>query len=94
MIKRKHIAIVIFIIAAIIVMDSAFYIVGETEQVIVTQFGNPIGDPVTAAGVHVKMPFIQKANFFDKRFLEWDGDANQIPTKLRPTKSICIPSSL
>ncbi|MFC1585482.1 protease modulator HflC [Fibrobacterota bacterium] len=59
----------------------AAYIVKETEQVIITQFGKPVGSPVVDPGIHFKIPFIQKANFFDKRFLEWDGNPNQIPTK-------------
>jgi membrane protease subunit HflC len=49
--------------------------------VIITQFGKPIGDPITSPGIHFKIPGIQEANFFDKRFLEWDGDPNQVPTK-------------
>ena len=53
----------------------------EVDQVIVTQFGNPIGEAVTEAGLHFKVPFIQKTNYFDKRFLEWDGNPNQVPTK-------------
>jgi len=67
-------------VIAILVLTSAFYIVDETEQVVITQFGDPIGDPITSAGLHLKMPFIQKATYFEKRFLEWDGDANQVPT--------------
>ncbi len=67
--------------ALLLVLSSALYIVNETEQVVITQFGEPVGSPVTTPGLHLKMPFIQKANFFDKRFLEWDGDANQVPTK-------------
>ena len=59
------------------------YTVNEVEQVIITQFGEPVGDPVTTPGLHFKIPFIQTANFFDKRFLEWDGDPNQIPTRDR-----------
>jgi len=58
-----------------------FYIVSETDQVIITQFGEPIGQAITNPGLHIKAPFIQKANHFEKRWLEWDGDANQIPTK-------------
>lgn len=58
-----------------------FYIVHETEQVIITQFGDPVGGAVVAPGLKFKIPFIQKANFFEKRYLEWDGDRNQIPTK-------------
>ncbi len=57
------------------------YIVGETDQVVITQFGDPKGDPVTTPGLHFKVPFIRKANYFDKRFLEWDGDPNEVPTR-------------
>ncbi|MEJ2722955.1 MAG: protease modulator HflC, partial [bacterium] len=57
------------------------YVVQEPEQVIITQFGKPVGEPVDTPGLHVKVPIIQKAHRFDKRFLEWDGDANQLPTK-------------
>jgi membrane protease subunit HflC len=55
--------------------------VGEAEQVIITQFGDPVGEPIAAPGLHFKVPFIQQANYFDKRFLEWDGSPNQVPTK-------------
>jgi membrane protease subunit HflC len=71
-------------IAAVIVLltlTGAFYVVDETEQVIITQFGKPVGDPVTQPGLKFKIPFIQKANSFDRRYLEWDGDPNQLPTK-------------
>lgn len=61
--------------------STATYSVGEAEQVIITQFGNPVGAPVATAGLHFKLPFIQQANYFDKRFLEWDGNPNQVPTK-------------
>ena len=63
-----------------VLLDSV-YIVSETNQVIITQFGEPIGGAVTAPGLHMKMPFIQKTNYFDKRWLEWESDPNQIPTK-------------
>jgi membrane protease subunit HflC len=68
-------------ILLLIIIFSSAYIIKETEQVIITQFGEPIGDPVINPGVHFKLPIIQNANFFEKRFLEWDGDPNQIPTK-------------
>ena len=64
-----------------IVLGNSLYVVNEPEQVIITQFGKPKGEPVTTPGLRLKMPFIQKANYFEKRFLEWDGDPNQIPTK-------------
>jgi membrane protease subunit HflC len=67
--------------AALVVLFGATYTVSETEQVVITQFGNPVGDPVTEPGLHVKIPFIQNVNSFDKRFLEWDGNPNQVPTK-------------
>ncbi len=66
---------------ALILWSSSTYLVGETEQVIITQFGEPKGSPVTTPGLHVKIPFVQQANFFEKRFLEWDGSPNQMPTK-------------
>lgn len=60
---------------------SAIYILPEGRQAIITQFGRPIGEPVTDAGLHVKMPFIQNIQFVDKRILSWDGYPNQIPTR-------------
>ena len=65
----------------LIVLRGAFYVVKEPEQVVITQFGKPVGDPVTTPGLKVKVPLIQKVHRFDKRFLEWDGDANELPTK-------------
>lgn len=80
---QKRIQIIVIVAAAflLIVLSQCFYEVQEYEQVVVTQFGKPVGQPITEPGVHFKIPLIQKANFFDKRFLEWDGDPNQIPTK-------------
>lgn len=62
-------------------LSQALYTVPETEQVLITQFGRPIGDPVTEAGLHLKIPFIQKVNRIEKRILEWDGRPNEMPTK-------------
>jgi membrane protease subunit HflC len=64
-----------------IVLANSLYVVNEPEQVIITQFGRPVGDPVDRPGLKFKTPFIQKVHRFDKRFLEWDGDANQLPTR-------------
>ena len=77
---KQGIALVVLVGIAM-VLYSAVYIVDETQQVIITQFGDPVGDAITEPGIKFKMPFIQVANFFDKRFLEWDGDANQVPTR-------------
>ncbi len=68
-------------IVVLVVVSSGFYVLDERQQVIITQFGEPVGDAVTSPGLHFKTPFIQMANFFDKRVLEWDGDANQVPTR-------------
>jgi modulator of FtsH protease HflC len=72
---------VILIAVALITAWSSFYTVAETEQVVITQFGEPIGKPIDAPGLHVKLPFVQEVNVFDKRWLEWDGSANQVPTR-------------
>ena len=69
------------VVLGLVVLYASVYTVSETEQVIVTQFGKPVGGPITAAGLHVKVPFIQTLHRFDKRWLEFDGDPNQIPTK-------------
>ena len=79
--RGKALAIALFCLVILLVLMGSVYIVSETEQVVITQFGDPVGDPITEPGVHFKLPFIQDANFFDKRFLEWDGDPNQVPAK-------------
>ncbi len=79
--QAVFILIAIVIISVLLAISGGLYIVDETRQVVITQFGKPIGEPVTGAGLHFKMPFIQQANYFEKRVLEWDGTPNQIPTK-------------
>ena len=71
----------ILILLAVAAIGGAFYVVNEAQQVIITQFGKPVGDPITTPGLKIKTPFIQKANSFEKRFLEWDGEPNEVPTK-------------
>jgi membrane protease subunit HflC len=65
----------------LLVLRSGLYVVQEPDQVVITQFGKPVGDPVTTPGLKFKIPMVQAVNRFDKRFLEWDGDSNQLPTK-------------
>ncbi len=77
----RNIIVIAVPFAILIVFLNTLYVVSETNQVIITQFGEPIGDAIIKPGLHMKVPFIQKANYFEKRWLEWDGDANQIPTK-------------
>ena len=64
-----------------LILSGAFYTVDQTEQVIITQFGQPVGDPITEPGLHFKIPFVQNVNSLDKRFLEWDGAPVAIPTR-------------
>ncbi|MDH3951882.1 MAG: SPFH domain-containing protein, partial [Deltaproteobacteria bacterium] len=69
------------IVVAAMVSTGAFYVVNEGEQVVITQFGRPVGAAVKDAGLNFKIPFIQAVNRFEKRLLNWDGSPNQIPTK-------------
>jgi modulator of FtsH protease HflC len=73
----------IVVIATLLVLSGAFYTVEEGQQAVLVQFGRPVGEPVTEAGLHVKLPFVQGVRRFEKRLLTWDGDPNQIPTKGR-----------
>ena len=65
------------------VLTSALYTVSEIDQVIITRFGEPVSDPITEPGLHLRTPFIDTVNRFEKRFLEWDGVPNQVPTRDR-----------
>jgi membrane protease subunit HflC len=69
-----------FLIIVVIGFFSGAYIVDETEQVVITQFGRAVGEPKTSPGLYFKVPLIQQANYFPKHLLEWDGDPGQIPT--------------
>ena len=79
--RIKLVAILAVLGIAAFVAMSSIYTVSEVEQAIITQFGKPIGAPVTAAGLKVKVPFIQDVNLMDKRVLEWDGNPTDMPTK-------------
>ena len=68
-------------LVALTLLNSSLYTVGEQEQVIITQFGRPVGAPVTEAGLHFKTPFVQDVNRFDKRILQWDGPPAEMTTK-------------
>jgi membrane protease subunit HflC len=81
MLNKKFIIWAGLIIFTLIIVGSAAFVVTETEQVIITRFGKPVGDPIINPGINFKIPLIEEANFFEKRFLEWDGDPNQVPTK-------------
>ncbi|WP_339900931.1 protease modulator HflC [uncultured Cyclobacterium sp.] len=79
--KKSNLFYIILVVVAIILSAQSVFILDETQQAIVTQFGKPVGEPRTSPGVNIVVPFIQKVQFFDKRYLEWDGDKNQVPTK-------------
>ena len=79
--KSKILFPLIILVSIAVLAGNPFYTVNEGTQAVITQFGEPMGVPVTSSGLHMKMPFIQKATFFEKRILEWDGYPTQIPTK-------------
>jgi len=68
-------------LAVFILVPAATFTVGELEQVVITQFGRPVGVPVRDPGLHYRVPFIQKINRIDRRYLEWDGNPTQMPTR-------------
>jgi modulator of FtsH protease HflC len=73
--------IVIALAAGSIFLVNSVYTVNEVEQIIITEFGKPVGNPITEAGLKLKVPFIQEVNSIDKRILEWDGSPSDMPTK-------------
>jgi membrane protease subunit HflC len=73
----------VLVAAILLVLAGTFYTLEEGQQAVIVQFGRPVGRPVTEAGLHVKLPFVQEVRRFEKRLLIWDGDPNQIPTKGR-----------
>jgi membrane protease subunit HflC len=76
---KGPIILIVLLVVGVVVYQSA-YIVDETQQVVVTQFGRIVGSPVVSPGLKFKVPFIQAANYFPKNLLDWDGDPGQIPT--------------
>jgi len=79
--QKKIIYRLSILIVLLIILFQGTFLVNETEQVVITQFGKPVGNAITSPGLNFKIPFIHKANYFEKRYMEWDGDPNQIPTK-------------
>lgn len=79
----RTITIISLVVSLVVILafEGSTFIVDEKEQVIITQFGRPVGQAITEPGLYFKLPFIQKANYFEKRYMEWDGDPNQVPTK-------------
>ena len=77
----KPIVLLVLVGTVVFILTSALYAVSEIEQVIITQFGRPVGAAVTTAGLKLKVPFIQEVNRIDKRILEWDGSPTDMPTE-------------
>ncbi len=78
---RSTTVLLVVLLGALVLLGQTAYTVSETEQVIITRLGEPVGDPVVESGLHFKVPFIERINVFEKRFLEWDGNPNQVPTR-------------
>jgi len=80
---NKTLSLILSIVALVVIITAAngFFIVNETQQAIITQFGKPVGEPITDPGIHFMVPVIQSTHFFEKRFMEWDGSPNQVPTR-------------
>jgi len=85
---KRWLAVGVIGIVLLVVLSSSVYTVDASEQVVVLEFGKPVGAPVTEPGLHFKKPFIQEVRRFDKRLLSWDGDPNQIPTRGREFISV------
>lgn len=76
----KSKALIIPLVIVLFVLYQGIYTVDETQQVVITQFGKPVGDPITEPGLNFKIPFVQTVSYFPKNLLQWDGDPSQIPT--------------
>ena len=81
--NRNQPILLVLLLVGLFLLGSSVYTVSEFNQAVITQFGEPVGEPVTEPGLHLKVPFVQTANMFEKRFLEWDGNPNQVPTRDR-----------
>jgi membrane protease subunit HflC len=79
--KTKSILISVSVIIILIGLNSSVFIVQEKDQVVITQFGKPVGEAIIEPGMYFKLPLIQVANYFERRYMEWNGAPNQVPTK-------------
>ena len=77
---RWVVSIGVIVLVAIVLIGASAYRIDETEQAVIIQFGKPIGNAITEAGLHFKKPFIQQVRRYDKRILAWDGEPEQVPT--------------
>ena len=87
--NKSWLLIVVAVIA--ILLYSAAYMVDETQQVVITQFGRIVGEPVTTPGLHFKIPFIQRANVFNKNLLDWDFELSNIKADMVRYELLIVP---
>src|SRR6056297_1843268 len=79
--KSRYIVLIVVVIIALVCFFNSVIVVDETEQVVVTRFGKIVQNPITEPGLHFKVPFVDRSNYFPKNLLEWDGSPGQVPTK-------------
>ena len=79
--KNRIIFYIVLFLLFLLWLSNPFFVLNEGRQAIITQFGKPVREPITKAGLHFKVPFVQKVRYFEKRTLEWDGYPTQIPTR-------------
>lgn len=79
--KNRIIFYIVLFLLFLLWLSNPFFVLNEGRQAIITQFGKPVGEPIIKAGLHFKVPFVQKVRYFEKRTLEWDGYPTQIPTR-------------
>lgn len=76
----KNIVPLVSLVVLLALLLLSTYTLREHEQALIIELGRVRGAPVTEAGLHWKVPFIQEAVMFEKRILQWDGDRGEIPT--------------
>jgi membrane protease subunit HflC len=87
-IKSIGALLLVAVVAVVVILKASAFTVDQAEQVVVLQFGKPVGEPITEPGLHFKVPFVQDLRRFDKRLIVWDGDPNQVPTRGREFISV------
>jgi len=78
--KRVYVLVLVAILF-VVLLGRPLYVVNEYEQVIILRFQKPVGDPISTPGLKVKLPFIDNVSRFDRRFLEWSGEKEEVPTR-------------
>ncbi|MGG5887200.1 protease modulator HflC [Falsiroseomonas sp. HC035] len=74
---NKTIAAAVALAVILVVAASTLFTVHQTQQVLITQFGEPIR-VIRTPGLHAKIPFVQSVIAFDRRLLDFDAPAEEI----------------